>query len=76
MLSFLDSSYLTLKKEYSYWMDGDSGHVIQVGAEDGEGDAGYTLNRYFSGEDSPRPESYAEDYTTASGQEEVDEKEM
>ena len=71
--SFLESSYLTLKKEFRFWMDESSGHVVNVTVPGEEGGkCNYRLNRYFSAENSPRPESYAEDYVTAGGNEDAE----
>ncbi|MEC5341155.1 alpha,alpha-trehalase TreA [Brenneria populi] len=56
-----------LKKEYYYWMRGS------VGLPNGQArdraarlDDGSVLNRYWDERDTPRPESYMEDMTTAS----------
>lgn len=58
-----------LQKEYAFWMDGsdqpDATHkafrrVVEV-------EPGILLNRYWDDFDTPRPESYAEDYTLAQG---------
>ena len=35
--SFLESSYLTLKKEFRFWMDESSGHVVNVTVPGEEG---------------------------------------
>ncbi len=61
VLSFMESSYLTLKKEYAYWMNEVNGHTWSF-TSSLSSEVVYTLNRYHSGETSPRPESYAEDY--------------
>ena len=55
--SFIASAYETLKKEYSYWMNDSSGHVVTL--------KGMRLNRYTSKVQEPRPESYYEDFMTA-----------
>lgn len=44
-----------LEKEYAYWMQDDKTIVID----------GMLLNRYYDKGDSPRPESYREDYELA-----------
>lgn len=57
LVMFLSSAYETLKKEYDFWMDERSGHLVTIGSA--------RLNRYSSQVPEPRPESYLEDYTTA-----------
>ncbi|MEP6505423.1 MAG: alpha,alpha-trehalase TreA [Betaproteobacteria bacterium] len=55
-----------LRKEYAYWMRGAestppghaSGHVVVLAD-------GSVLNRYWDAEDTPRPESWLQDVTTA-----------
>lgn len=51
---FIKQALPTLDKEYSFWMANKS---IDVN--------GHTLNQYRVINSAPRPESYAEDYTTA-----------
>lgn len=55
-----------LQKEYAYWMEGvenlqpgeQNKHVVKL-------DDGTVLNRYWDDRDTPRPESWMEDITTA-----------
>ncbi len=72
-LHYLDA----MTKEYTFWMDGlDSvkkpgdavRHVVMM-------DNGTALNRYWDRGDSPRPESYKEDFTLAQ-QQDGDPKEL
>lgn len=59
LFSFLQSAYSSLKVEYSWWMNPANGHTVTIRNT-------FQLNRYFSSYTSPRPESYVEDFTTAS----------
>src|SRR5690606_19794904 len=62
------STYLEpMEKEYRFWMSGTDSlntpgdainHVVMMGN-------GSILNRYYDRGDTPRPESYREDYTLA-----------
>lgn len=64
---FVYKKYLpSMLKEYAYWMDGateaKNGEAVKhiVKMKDGE-----ILNRYWDENNTPRPESYKEDYETA-----------
>ena len=63
LLTFLNSSYYLLQREYSWWMNESNGHVILLPSKpmDTTG-IQYRLNRYHSNYTTPRPESYAVDY--------------
>ncbi|CAO3637835.1 unnamed protein product [Cunninghamella echinulata] len=54
---FLKKALPTLEKEYKYWMDKSTVTIEQ-------GHKKYKLNRYYVQNQSPRPESYREDYNT------------
>lgn len=58
-MTWLASVVPVLEKEYNFWMDPLQGHYIPISYH---GDV--KLNRYSSSEESPRPESYAEDLAT------------
>lgn len=58
LIDFLQSAYYSLQREYSWWMNATSGHLVVV-------DDKYVLNRYHGNYTAPRPESYLEDYTNA-----------
>ena len=66
VLSFLESSYLTLKKEYAFWMNDENGHTWNFSSS--VSSSVFKLNRYYSREESPRPESFAEDYEVRQNQ--------
>ena len=62
LTAFLQMAYPLLKQEHTWWMSVDTGHVVQIPFN-----GSYVLlNRYHSADNSPRPESYEEDYTAAS----------
>ncbi|KAI8069147.1 glycoside hydrolase [Gongronella butleri] len=54
---FLRKALPVLDKEYAFWMDNTTVTVRQDGKK-------YRLNHYNVHNESPRPESYAEDYAT------------
>lgn len=54
---FMKEALTILDKEYNFWM---TNKTVQVP----HGNQNYTLNRYFTHNSSPRPESYVEDYNT------------
>ncbi|XP_062603181.1 LOW QUALITY PROTEIN: trehalase-like [Saccostrea cucullata] len=58
-LTFIQDNLPYMENEYNFWMTNRS-FTIQNGT------VNYTLNRYASPVNSPRPESYAEDVDTAS----------
>ena len=62
--ALLQRAWPLLVREYAFWMGGGAaaGGVHSVVL-----DGGHVLNRYGSGEMSPRPESYREDVDTATG---------
>ena len=73
LLTFIESSYLTLKKEYAFWMNDENGHTWNFTSSSSSSSSSpsscsdsvvYKLNRYCSYEESPRPESFNEDYNT------------
>ena len=64
-MAMLQRAYPLLVKEYEWWMDPENGHVVTITLASLNGPESYTLNRYFSNETSPRPESYTEDVQTA-----------
>jgi len=55
---WLEKAIAILDKEYLYWMNPESGKIVQFSD-------GNVLNRYFANTTLPRPESYAEDIHTA-----------
>ena len=59
--SFLASALPILDKEYEFWMDSSNGRVVSIEGCEG---SSHVLNRYFSDDSSPRPESYREDVET------------
>jgi alpha,alpha-trehalase len=58
LVSFLDDAYQVLNKEYNWWMNIDNGHTVIIRDS-------FVLNRYYSENSTPRPESYKEDSETA-----------
>jgi alpha,alpha-trehalase len=56
--AMLEKAFPLLQTEYEWWMNSTNGHTVTF-------PNGMVLNRYFSAESTPRPESYAEDYETA-----------
>mmetsp|Transcript_31898 Transcript_31898/g.77730 ORF Transcript_31898/g.77730 Transcript_31898/m.77730 type:complete len:584 (-) Transcript_31898:153-1904(-) len=58
--AFIKYAVPVLDDEYRYWMDETEGHVVNVKMEGND----VKLNRFFSREASPRPESYREDAAT------------
>lgn len=58
--TWLEESLPALEQEYNFWMDPARGHVYTLGEDSGR------LNVYRSSASTPRPESYKEDFATAS----------
>ncbi|CAN5494775.1 alpha,alpha-trehalase [soil metagenome] len=57
---------LVMEKEYKYWMeDADELKIDSVGKRACKMSDGSILNRYWDDADTPRPESYKEDYDMA-----------
>jgi len=57
-MDWLESATATLDKEYEFWMtEGEHGHAVTV--------KNHKLNRYVTATETPRPESYKEDVSTA-----------
>jgi alpha,alpha-trehalase len=57
--SILERALPLLVKEHEFWTNN---RTVSITATDGKE---YTLNRYFVNNNQPRPESYREDYVTA-----------
>lgn len=61
IIDFVYQAYGALETEYAWWMSQDAKHT-QLFIVDG---SFYKLNHYQSSGDTPRPESYYQDVTTA-----------
>ncbi len=55
---FIKSSLNILEIEYNWWMNNTNNHTIEII----QNNKTYLLNRYYSNFNTPRPESYKEDY--------------
>ncbi|XP_075591144.1 trehalase-like [Dermatophagoides farinae] len=58
-LDFIAEHVKDLEKEYNFWMNQQFKHCITVTDDEGKS---HTLNRYYSSDTEPRPESYRMDY--------------
>jgi alpha,alpha-trehalase len=58
---FLSTAYPLLKREYAWWMNDSTGHSVNITQKNQT----FTLNRYFSENILPRPESFLEDFNSA-----------
>lgn len=56
-----------LEAEYRFWMDTESGRVVEFPRPAGTNGPIWRLNIYRSARTGPRPESYAEDFETCKG---------
>lgn len=67
--SLLAEVYPILQQEYNWWMNPDSGHLVNITLpNNGGNDRRFVLlNHYYSNATTPRPESYLADLETASG---------
>jgi alpha,alpha-trehalase len=63
----LGEVYPILQGEYAWWMNPESGHVLNISLPEDETRTYVTLNHYYSNETTPRPESYLQDLETATG---------
>ncbi|GAB5355046.1 hypothetical protein AAMO2058_000172300 [Amorphochlora amoebiformis] len=61
---FLSSALRTLEIEYSFWMSPANSRVVAIPVPNING-VTVELNRYYSKDNTPRPESYREDLNTS-----------
>ena len=66
--SLLSYAYPILQQEYTWWMNPDTGHVLNISLPENSSMKFVLLNHYSSNETTPRPESYVEDMETATGE--------
>lgn len=70
-VSLLQEVYPILQKEYDWWMQPTSGHVVNISlpsATEEDERKSVLLNHYYSNATTPRPESYRQDLETATGE--------
>lgn len=67
-VDYIDATLPILEREYAFWMQqGPDGHAVELEWRNGnDTTTRYVLNRYTSGANMPRPESYREDVLIAS----------
>eukprot|EP01054_Gregarina_sp_Poly1_P003808 Gregarina_sp_Poly_1__3807@NODE_2131_length_2628_cov_628_859039_g1371_i0_p1_GENE_NODE_2131_length_2628_cov_628_859039_g1371_i0NODE_2131_length_2628_cov_628_859039_g1371_i0_p1_ORF_typecomplete_len706_score94_87Trehalase/PF01204_18/2_4e81GDE_C/PF06202_14/6_6e06Bac_rhamnosid6H/PF17389_2/2_8Bac_rhamnosid6H/PF17389_2/2_1_NODE_2131_length_2628_cov_628_859039_g1371_i03192436 len=66
-LEFVEKALPVLEREYAFWMSAKLGHVVELSMPDRSVPGRFKkchLNRYYSFETSPRPESYRIDKMT------------